>query len=242
MQAFLAKFIEEFYRLFDTRGRGELHACYHDLCLFSLCITAMENTSIPIRHNTYGQLIHYSRNLQKVYDDNRRMSLLRHGKPAVLEFLRNIFPLTKHYGHSFRVDVISTVNNRAVFAVNGLYREVDQTDNGPVRCFHRTFTCAQTTAGVLIIADHILVTNATEAQISNMNNSLTTPSQTTNHHPNTNVDIQNLMIHKFSQESGMNLAYSQLCLQENNWNYDKAAEVFLDLQNKNQIPLEAFNK
>jgi len=241
MQAFLAKFIEEFYRLFDTRGRGELHACYHDLCLFSLCITAMENTSIPIRHNTYGQLIHYSRNLQKVYDDNRRMSLLRHGKPAVLEFLRNIFPLTKHYGHSFRVDVISTVNNRAVFAVNGLYREVDQTDNGPVRCFHRTFTCAQTTAGVLIIADHILVTNATEAQISNMNNSLTTPSQTTNH-PNTNVDIQNLMIHKFSQESGMNLAYSQLCLQENNWNYDKAAEVFLDLQNKNQIPLEAFNK
>ena len=32
MQSFLAKFIDEYDRLFDTRGRGELHACYHDSC------------------------------------------------------------------------------------------------------------------------------------------------------------------------------------------------------------------
>jgi len=241
MQAFLAKFIEEFYRLFDTHGRGELHACYHDSCMFSLCITTMENTSVPTRQSKYGPLIYDSRNLQKVIDDHRRISLLRHGKAAVLDFLRVKFPVTKHDGHSFHVDVISTANNRAIFTVNGLYKEVDPSNNGPVRCFQRTFTCAQTAAGVLIIADHILLTNATEAQVLNMNRPLTTSSQTTND-PNTNVDIQNLMIHKFSQESGMNIAYSKLCLHENHWNYDKAAEVFLDLQNKNQIPLEAFNK
>jgi nuclear RNA export factor len=234
MQGFLAKFIEEFYRLFDTYGRGELHACYHDSCMFSLCITTIENSFVPIRQYKYGPLIYDSRNLQKIGDDNRRISLLRHGKTAVLDFLRIKFPLTKHDGNSFRVDVISTANNRAVFTVNGLYKEVDQSNNSPTRCFQRTFTCAQTPAGVLIIADHILLTNATEAQVLNMNRSPTTTTS--------QADIQNQLIHRFSQQSGMNIQYSKLCLQENNWHYDKAAQVFLDLQNKNQIPAEAFNQ
>ncbi len=111
MQGFLAKFIEEFYRLFDTYGRGELHACYHDSCMFSLCITTIENSFVPIRQYKYGPLIYDSRNLQKIGDDNRRISLLRHGKTAVLDFLRIKFPLTKHDGNSFRVDVISTAVN-----------------------------------------------------------------------------------------------------------------------------------
>ena len=108
MQGFLAKFIEEFYRLFDTRGRGELHACYHDLCMFSLCISTMDNSLVPTRQYKYGQLIYESRNLQRIADENRRMNLLRHGKTAVLDFLRVKFPVTKHDGNSFRVDVIST--------------------------------------------------------------------------------------------------------------------------------------
>jgi hypothetical protein len=108
MQTFLAKFIQEFYRLFDTHGRGELYACYHDSCMLSLCITTIENSIVPIRQYRYGPLIYESRNLQKIVDDNRRCSLLRHGKTAVLDFLRVKFPLTKHDGNSFRVDVIST--------------------------------------------------------------------------------------------------------------------------------------
>jgi nuclear RNA export factor len=245
MQTFLAKFIQEFYRLFDTHGRGELYACYHDSCMLSLCITTIENSIVPIRQYRYGPLIYESRNLQKIVDDNRRCSLLRHGKTAVLDFLRVKFPLTKHDGNSFRVDVISTSNNRAVFTVNGLYKEVDQSTNSPVRCFQRTFTCAQTPAGVLIIADHILLSNATEAQILNLtHHPSTTSSQTTNTQSssNTNADIQNQLIYQFSQESGMNIEYSKLCLQENHWDYNKAAEVFIDLRNKNQIPSEAFNK
>jgi hypothetical protein len=104
MQAFLAKFIEEFYRLFDTIGRGELHACYHDSCMFSTA----EGSSVPTRQYKYGPLIYESRNLQKITDDNRRISLLRHGKTAVLDFLRIKFPLTKHDGNSFHVDVMTT--------------------------------------------------------------------------------------------------------------------------------------
>jgi len=108
MQGFLAKFIDEFYRLFDTHGRGELHACYHDSCMFSLCIATIEGSGVPTRQYKYGPLIYESRNLQKITDDNRRISLLRHGKIAVLDFLRVKFPLTKHDGNSFHVDVIAT--------------------------------------------------------------------------------------------------------------------------------------
>jgi hypothetical protein len=108
MQTFLAKFIDEFYRLFDTRGRGELHACYHDSCMFSLCITISDSSIVPTRQYKYGALIYESRNLQKVVDDNKRITLLRHGKTAVLDFLRIKFPLTKHDGNSFHVDVLLT--------------------------------------------------------------------------------------------------------------------------------------
>ncbi len=108
MQTFLAKFIDEFYRLFDTRGRGELHACYHDSCMFSLCITISDSSIVPTRQYKYGALIYESRNLQKVIDDNKRITLLRHGKTAVLDFLRIKFPLTKHDGNSFHVDVLLT--------------------------------------------------------------------------------------------------------------------------------------
>ncbi|UJR28966.1 hypothetical protein I4U23_010183 [Adineta vaga] len=243
MQGFLAKFIDEYYRLFDTRGREELQACYHDLCMFSLCISSVDGSIVPTRQFKFGTFISESRNLQKVFDDKRRMMLLRHGKSTILEFLRTKFPLTKHDGNSFHVDVISTANNRAIFTVSGLYREVDQNANSPVRCFQRTFTCAQTTAGVLIIADHIMITNATDAQISSMTRPTPTSTVSTTSQPtNSNGDIENQMVLKFSQESGMNIAYSKLCLQENNWNYDKAAENFLDAHQKKMIPSEAFNK
>lgn len=77
--------------------------------MFSLCVTTIESSMVPTRQYKYGALIHESRNLQKVYDDNRRMNLLRHGKTDVLDFLRVKFPVTKHDGNSFHVDVISTV-------------------------------------------------------------------------------------------------------------------------------------
>lgn len=253
LQDFLAKFIEEYYRLFDTRGRGELHACYHDRCMFSVCIAPTEGSIVPTKSYKYGPLIYDSRNFKKIFDDNKRASLLRHGKTDVLDFLRIKYPLTKHEGKSFHVDVISTANNRAIFTVNGLYREIESGANGPVRSFQRTFTCSQTASGVLIIADHIMIMNATDAQVFNMTR--TAPPTTTTHSTaqssttmesqhglGLSIDAQNQMIQKFSQQSGMTIDYSKLCLLQNQWHYDKAAQNFQDLLKTNSIPPEAFKK
>ena len=76
--------------------------------MFSVCIAPTEGSMVPARSYKYGPLIYDSRNLKKIYDDNKRSTLLRHGKTDVLDFLRIKFPLTKHDGKSFHVDVIST--------------------------------------------------------------------------------------------------------------------------------------
>ncbi|CAF1624319.1 unnamed protein product [Adineta ricciae] len=253
MESFLAKFIDEYYRLFDTRGRGELYACYHDSCMFSLCVAPTEGSIVPTKSFKYGALIYDSRNFKKLFDDNKRAILLRHGKTDVLDFLRVKFPLTKHDGKSFHVDVLSTANNRAIFTVNGLYRELDQGTNEPIRSFQRTFTCTQTPSGVLIIADHIMILNATDSQITNMNRVAAAapppPSSATAQPPASQTgvapattEVQNKLIQEFSRQSGMNVTYSQICLAENNWNYEKAAQKFQECQKLNAIPAEAFVK
>jgi hypothetical protein len=119
MQGFLAKFIEEYYRLFDTSGRNELHACYHDSCMFSLCIAPTEGSMVPTKPYKYGPLIYDSRNFKRIFDDNKRTTLLRHGKSTVLDFLRVKFPPTKHDGKSFHVDVISTTVMRTMLVRAG---------------------------------------------------------------------------------------------------------------------------
>ena len=109
MEKFLNNFIQIFFGLFDTPNREDLQQCYHDSCMFSLCITNLDNSFVPIRQFRYGSLINESRNLKKLVDDQRRSNLLRHGKATVMEFFQKKFPSTTHDGNSFHVDVISSV-------------------------------------------------------------------------------------------------------------------------------------
>ena len=46
----------------------------------------------------------------------------------------------------------------------------------------------------------------------------------------------------FSEKSGMNMKFSAICLEENNWNFDKAATVFSEAQSRGVVPPEAFTK
>lgn len=248
LQDFLGKFIDEYYRLFDTNGRQDLQACYHDSCLLSICVSPTEGSIVPTRSYRFGALIYDSRNYKKLADENKLFSLLRSGKSNVLDFLRVKFPATKHEGSSFHVDVISTSNNRAIFIVHGLFREVGNVgSNAPVRSFQRAFTCIQTQSGVLIVADHFMIINATEAQYLNLtrstNSSTSSSSQAmeSQHGAMASNNQELAMIQRLSGQTGMNAHFSKQCLMENNWNYDKSLSVFLDLKSKNQIPADAFH-
>lgn len=249
LQGHLAKFIDQFFGLFDISGRNELHTLYHEQCMFSLCIAPTESSIVQTKSYKYGALIYYSRNLKKIFDDNKRMNLLKHDKKNVMDFLRVNFPLTKHEGNSFHVDVITAANNRLVFTVNGLYREVDTGPNGPVRSFQRTFTCVQTATGaVVIVADHMMIMNATDGQVANLARAAPPPqppsssTSTPITGSQSSASVQDQMVQKLSQLTGMNIEYSKLCLSDNAWNYDRALQNFQDLQKTNSIPAIAFQK
>ena len=46
----------------------------------------------------------------------------------------------------------------------------------------------------------------------------------------------------FSEKSGMNIKFSAICLDENGWDFDKAAAVFSEAQGRGAVPPEAFAK
>jgi nuclear RNA export factor len=50
------------------------------------------------------------------------------------------------------------------------------------------------------------------------------------------------MIQTMSQQSNMNLDWSRKCLEETQWNFERAAHVFTELHKQNKIPPEAFVK
>ena len=54
--------------------------------------------------------------------------------------------------------------------------------------------------------------------------------------------IQNQLVAEFSARSGMNEKFSRQCLNEFQWDFEKAAAQFLILKNRGGVPSEAFIK
>lgn len=50
------------------------------------------------------------------------------------------------------------------------------------------------------------------------------------------------MVQAMSQQSNMNLEWSRKCLEETNWDFQRAAFVFSELFKQNKIPPDAFAK
>lgn len=50
------------------------------------------------------------------------------------------------------------------------------------------------------------------------------------------------MIQAMSQQSNMNIEWSKKCLEETNWDFNRAGFVFAELFKQGKIPPEAFNK
>ena len=47
-------------------------------------------------------------------------------------------------------------------------------------------------------------------------------------------------IKKFMDNSGMVESYSKMCLEQNDWNFNRAAEKFMELKNAGQLPADAW--
>ena len=51
---------------------------------------------------------------------------------------------------------------------------------------------------------------------------------------------KNAMVKKFMDNSGMTENYSKMCLEQNDWNFNRAAEKFMELKKGGQLPADAW--
>ncbi|XP_025070745.1 nuclear RNA export factor 1 [Alligator sinensis] len=219
------RFLQLYYSIYDSGDRQGLLDAYHDGACCSLSIPFFPQN--PSR-STLSEYFKDSRNVKKLKDPTMRFKLLKHTRLNVVAFL-NELPKTQHDINSFVVDVCAQTNTLLCFAVHGIFKEVDGKSRDSVRAFTRVFVVVPAgNSGLCIVNDQLFVRNATTEEIRK---AFVMPAPTPSSSPVPTLSAeQQEMLQAFSMQSGMNLEWSQKCLQDNDWDYSRAAQVFTQLK------------
>uniref|UniRef100_A0A8C7UJJ1 Nuclear RNA export factor 1b n=1 Tax=Oncorhynchus mykiss TaxID=8022 RepID=A0A8C7UJJ1_ONCMY len=225
-------FLQQYYSVYDSGDRQPLLDAYHDGATFSLSMPfTMQNPS----RCSLGDYHKDSRNLKKLKDPTTRFRLLKHTRLNVVAFLSEL-PKTQHDTASLIVD-----NTLLSFTVTGVFKEVEGKSRDSVRAFCRVFvTVPAGGTSLCIVNDELFVRNATTEEIRR---AFVAPAPTPSSSPVPTLSApQQEMLSAFSLKSGMNLEWSQKCLQDNEWDFNRAGQVFTDLKAHGKIPDVAFIK
>ncbi|GAB1597900.1 nuclear RNA export factor 1-like [Argonauta hians] len=261
VQNVLVKFLKQYYLIYDSDNRQALVDAYHDQAIFSF--TCGSNRAHG-RQPAFNDYLSESRNLLKL-SVGRRDKHLKVGRINVVSQLR-LFPGTQHDLNSFHIDVQHLSRTLLIFSVFGVFKETEAKGEPPIRTFSRMFITTPQQDGIVIVNDMLTISNATHEQIQS---AFKTPAPTPSSSPTQGTpvlaetatspaalalpsataacnvsltEIQREMVLQFSIQSEMNAEYSLECLQQNNWVYEKAAEVFLNFKASGKIPPQAFIK
>lgn len=193
-----------------------------------------------------GGVLGNSRNLMRIQMSGRS-KLLKQGKVNIVAFL-NEFPPSEHKSDSFLIDVPFHTNSMIILAVNGVYLENhDRIGYKMPRFFCRMFTIVPHNQGFVIINDQLMVGSATYQQkqkyearatdtampsVSSIGSVGGSTVQAT-------LD-ENRLIEQFARETKMTASFSRQCLEENQYNFNTALDVFYKLNKLGLIPKEAF--
>uniref|UniRef100_A0A673ART5 TAP-C domain-containing protein n=1 Tax=Sphaeramia orbicularis TaxID=375764 RepID=A0A673ART5_9TELE len=178
----------------------------------SLSLTTPYSTQNPSR-SSLGEYHKDSRNLKRIKDSTIRFRLLKHTRLNVVAFL-NELPKTQHDIASFTIDV-------------------------------NTYTVSQSPTHyclslLCIVNDQLFIRMATTEEIRR---AFVAPAPTPSSSPVPTLTAQQQeMLTAFSLKSGMNLEWSQKCLQDNEWDFNRAAQIFTQLRTEGKIPDVAFIK
>ncbi|XP_073342851.1 nuclear RNA export factor 1 isoform X2 [Pagrus major] len=239
IKALILRFLQQYYSIYDAGDRQPLLDAYHDGA--SLSLTTPYSTQNPSR-SSLGEYHKDSRNLRRHKDSTIRFRLLKHTRLNVVAFL-NELPKTQHDIASFTVDVNTYTNTLLSFTVSGVFKEVavDGKSRESTMAFSRVFvTVPAGNTGLCIVNDQLFIRMATTEEIRR---AFVAPAPTPSSSPvpTLTAPLQE-MLTAFSQKSGMNLEWSQKCLQDNEWDFDRAATIFTQLKTEGKIPDVAFIK
>lgn len=234
----IQRFLQQYYSLYDSGNRQQLMNAYHDGASFSISLP-------PLTNPTRCMLAEYhdaNRNLKQITDSSTRIRNLKRSRLNVVAYL-NELPKTQHDMSSFTVDVNTYTNSLLAFTVSGLYKDVIGGSKQAVRGFSRVFiTVPAPNSGLCIVNDELYVRTATSVEIERAFTAPPAPTPSSSHPVSTLSASQQEMLSAFSQCSQMNLQWSQKCLQDNAWDYHRAAQIFTELKEQGKIPEAAFIK
>uniref|UniRef100_A0A672GCW9 Nuclear RNA export factor 1 n=1 Tax=Salarias fasciatus TaxID=181472 RepID=A0A672GCW9_SALFA len=225
IKVLILRFLQQYYSIYDSGDRQPLLDAYHDGA--SLSLTTPYSTQNP---SSLGEYHKDSRNLKRLKDSTMRFRLLKHTRLNVVAFL-NELPKTQHDIASLTVDVNTYTNTLLSFTVSGVFKEVavDGKSRESTMAFSRVFiTVPAGNSGLCIVNDHLFIRMATTEEIRR---AFVAPAPTPSSSPVPTLTApQQEMLTAFSQKSGMNLEWSQKCLQDNEWDFNRAAQIFTQLK------------
>jgi len=215
---FIGRFLEQYFKVYDTDNREQLAAAYHENAMMSM------QANFPARFSddtTKSDYLPESRNLNfEPISDNpsRRDRLLHQKRTQIIGFLDKL-PKTQHDLTSFTLDVPFATDRLVTFSVTGAFRERNgQPHPFSIRHFSRMFTVVPQGEGLCIVNDNLFITMATKEQSERSN-----------------------ALFILAQETKMNLEWTKKCLEVQGWNLEEAKNAFLAAKQKNEIPEEAFS-
>lgn len=234
-QNLVTVFLQEYYKIFDSTDRLKLQEAYSQHALLSLSCNFPESGPGARFTSLYNA---ENRNLKKITNNERRYKLVVQGRNNIGKFLSSL-PQTNHDLMSFEVDVPLAEATLMVVVVSGVYSQIADR-NPPIRSFKRTMIIIPEGSGYCITNEQLYLTNATVDQVKKAFKE--PPAKDPQPVPVPNVEVQQkeAMALKFSEASGMLPCYSLQCLEENEWDFEKAAAVFTKLKAENKIPPEYF--
>lgn len=136
-----------------------------------------------------------------------------------------------------------------VLTVTGLFKE--RTPNAEyARIFQKTMVVVPNNNGFCILNEMMHINNASQTQgrnafkapISSPQMPAAMPTSPQPQPGATDEAMKMQMIQAMSQQSNMNVEWSRKCLEETNWDFQRAGFVFSELFKQNKIPPEAFIK
>ncbi|XP_039080193.1 nuclear RNA export factor 2-like isoform X1 [Hyaena hyaena] len=237
LKSLVLQFLQEYYLTYDSGDRQGLLGAYHHEACFSLTIPFNPEDLAPSSLCEYSK---ESRNMKKLKDPYLWVQLLKHTKRDIVCAL-GVLPKTQHDLSSFVVDMWFQTEMMLCFSVNGVFKEVEGRSQGSVRAFTRTFIVTPASnSSICIVNDELFVRDATPSETQNAF-SIQVPTPISSSMSILSQEQQE-MVQSFSTQSGMKLEWSQKCLQDNEWNYTRAGQVFTMLKNEGKIPEEAFKQ
>ncbi|XP_023559242.1 nuclear RNA export factor 2-like [Octodon degus] len=221
----ILQFLQEYYLIYDYGDRRGLLNVYHEEACFSLTIPLKPEDRDTTNLHEYTK---YSRNVKNIKEPSIIRMLLKYGKSDIVDSL-SLLPRTQHDYDNFMVDMFLQTEKMLCFSVHGVFKEIHGKSQGFVRAFTRTFIATPGKSTCLcIVNDHLLLRNVPPEAIHRaLSLTMAMPCCSS---MSTLTPDHLAMVQAFSMQSRMKLEWSQKCLEDNQWDYSRAAEVFIMLQ------------